>query len=365
MRVLHICTEKSWRGGENQIRLFIEGSFRFGVVNFVAVPKSGRSYPKFLKLVDTLGLSSSSAYSPFSIYQIVQFCKKNQIEVLDGQGSGGLGLALWVKKFLPHLKLITHRRVDDKVAQNAHSKRKYLSPAINHTVAISQNIKSVLIECGFKPESVTVVPSAVDAEIYKNLNREWSKQKLIKQFQLSEDTFLIGCASALVKVKGHVSLIDAYKEVLKSNPKLHLLLAGEGVFRPELEAYIQAQGLKEKVTFLGHIDNVPEFLCGLDLMVMPSLVEGLGTIVLDAISSGTPVIGSRAGGIPEMIIHEKTGLSFEPGQAQDLELNLRRIITDSSLRNQLLKNAQNHIAQNFSLENMVKGNIQVYKKVLS
>ena len=101
MRVLHICTEKSWRGGENQIRLFIEGSFRFGVVNFVAIPRSGRGYPKFLKIVETLGLSSSSAYSPVSIYQLVQFCKKNQIEVLDGQGSGGLSLALWVKKFLP------------------------------------------------------------------------------------------------------------------------------------------------------------------------------------------------------------------------------------------------------------------------
>jgi L-malate glycosyltransferase len=295
----------------------------------------------------------------------VQFCKKNQIEILDGQGSGGLGLALWVKKFLPHLKLITHRRVDDQVAQNAHSRRKYLSPALDHTVAISQNIKNVLIQCGFKADSVTVVPSAVDAEIYKNLNREWSKQKLIKQFHLNEDTFLIGCASALVKVKGHLSLIEAYKEVLKTNPKLHLLLAGEGVFRPELEAYIKTQGLEKNITFLGHIDNVPEFLSGLDLMVMPSLVEGLGTIVLDSISSGTPVIGSRAGGIPEMIIHEKTGLNFEPGNAQDLQVQLQRMIQDSSLRSQLLNNAQQHIAQNFSLESMVKGNIQVYKKALS
>ncbi|MEK6556052.1 MAG: glycosyltransferase family 4 protein, partial [Bdellovibrionota bacterium] len=182
---------------------------------------------------------------------------------------------------------------------------------------------------------------------------------------LPEDTFIIGCASALVKVKGHESLLNAFSEVLKSNPNIRLLLAGEGVYRPEIEAQVQRLGLEKSVTFLGHIDNVPEFLCGLDLMVMPSLVEGLGTIVLDSISSGTPVIGSRAGGIPEMIIHEKTGLNFEAGNAADLKIQLKRIIDDSALRNQLLKNAQDHIAQNFSLENMVKGNIEVYKKVLS
>lgn len=363
MRVLHICTEKTWRGGENQIRLFIEGSYRLGVVNFAAVPSAGRAYPRFLKLVETLALPSSSAYDPRSIWKLVRFCKKNDIEVLDGQGSGGLSLALAVKRFLPHLKLVTHRRVDDRVAQNFRSRRKYLSPLINKTVAISQNIKNVLIDCGFDASSIAVVPSAVDATVYQNLDRSWARRDWLKVAGWPDSAFIIGCASALVPAKGHDSLFQAFAPLIQSHPDAYLLLAGEGSHRTVLEGIVKALKIEHRVRFLGHIENVPEFLSALDLMVMPSLNEGLGTIVLDAMSAGTPVIGSTAGGIPEMVLHRNTGLIFEAGNSRALKTELDWALAHRENLQDFVNSAHAHIKQHFSLEAMVAGNVAVYKEV--
>lgn len=365
MRVLHICTEKTWRGGENQIRLFIEGSYRYGVVNFVAIPRQSRGYLRFAEIVETLGLPSSSRLNPISIYQLVHFCKKNQIELIDAQGSGGLSLALFVKIFLPNIKIVNHRRVDDRIGQNLLSRRKYLSPLIDHTVAISNAIKSVLVSCGVDASSITVVPSAVDFSVYKNLDKKWQKQDWSKRLGFSEANCVIGCASALVRAKGQKELIEAFSVLAKKMNNIVLLLAGEGPARGQLEQLVQDLSVTDRVYFLGHIQNVPEFLSALDVLCMPSHNEGLGTILLDAIGAGATVIGSSVGGIPEIIQHEKTGLLFKEKDSNDLYEKLQAVIESKSLREKLSAAAFEHVSNSFSLENMILGNIRIYKKVLN
>jgi L-malate glycosyltransferase len=366
MRVLHICTEKSWRGGENQIRLFIEGSQRLGIENFVAVPAGGRSYDKFSQFVPTVALQSKASWNPVSVFRLVKFCRDNQIQILDAQGSGGLGLALWVQKFLPSLKVVAHRRVDIEVAKDYFSRRKYLSTAISRFIAISKKIKTTLVECGVPTERVGIVPSAVDPAAYSNIDPLAERQKLLLKYNLAPHTVLVGNASALVRTKGNQFLVFALPEILKKVSKpVHVLLAGEGAERVELESFVREAGLQDKVSFLGHIDNVPNFLAGLDIMVMPSLTEGLGTIILDAICAGTVVTASDVGGIPEIIIHNETGLLFPPEDADLVAVNTIRLIEDEALRARLLASAKIHVAQNFSLERMIQGNIENYKNIIS
>lgn len=365
MRVLHICTEKSWRGGENQIRLFIEGSSSLGVENFVAVPLGGRSYEKFSKMVPTLALQSKASWNPISIFRLVRFCREKNIQILDAQGSGGLSLALWVQKFLPHLKIVAHRRVDIPVAQDYFSKRKYLSPAISRFVAISQKIKKTLVACGVPDHHVMVIPSAVDPKAYEHIDGEAEKKRLLEKYQLPQNAVLVGNASALVRTKGNQFLVFALPEILKKVSKpVHVFLAGEGEQRAELETYVREAGLHEHVTFLGHIDQVPQFLAALDIMVMPSLTEGLGTIILDAICAGTTVTASEVGGIPEIIKHGETGLLFPPEDADSIVVNTVRLVEDSELRERLKKNAQAHVQQNFSLDHMIRGNVAIYRDLV-
>jgi glycosyltransferase involved in cell wall biosynthesis len=365
MKVLHICTEKSWRGGENQIRLLIEGSRALGVENFVAVPAGGRSFDKFSSFVKTLSLASKGGSNPISIWRLVQFCRAEGIEIVDAQGSGGLSLALWVKKFVPSIKVVAHRRVDIAVAKDFFSRRKYLSPHIAHFVAISQKIKKTLIECGVVGDQVSVVPSAVDSKVYSHIDAAAERAKLLKRFNLSDNTVLVGNASALVPTKGNQFLIFALPEVLKKIERpIHVLLAGEGEQRAELEAFVREAGLQDRVTFLGHIDAVPNFLAGLDVMVMPTMSEGLGTIILDAICAGTVVMASDVGGVPEIIVHGETGLLFPVGDVEALKINLIRLIEDQALRTRLNGQAAKHVAQNFSLESMIQGNVAIYKALM-
>jgi glycosyltransferase involved in cell wall biosynthesis len=295
----------------------------------------------------------------------VQFCKAEGIQLLDAQGSGGLSLALWVKKLLPHLKLVAHRRVDIAVAQNYFSRRKYLSSQIDAFVAISQKIKQTLISSGVDGAKISVVPSAVDPKVYSSIDAAVERSKLIRQFGLHEDTVLVGNASALVPTKGNQFLIFALPEVLKkvSRP-VRVLLAGEGEQRAELESFVREAGLQDRVSFLGHIDGVPNFLAGLDIMVMPTMSEGLGTIILDAICAGTTVMASDVGGVPEIIRHGETGLLFPVGDVEAVTIDLIRLIEDKDLRLRLNAQASKHVAQKFSLETMIQGNLSIYKALI-
>ena len=370
MRILHICTEKSWRGGENQIRLLIEGSEPLGVRNFVAVPEGGRSFEKFSALMGdpehVVPLASKNAWNPVSISRLVRFCRRQKIDILDAQGSGGLGLALWVRQFIPSLKIVAHRRVDLAVARNFLSKKKYLSPRIDRFVAISHRIRSTLRECGIDESRVSVVPSAVDERVYRNIDPAFERSQLLKRFSLPADTVLIGNASALVPTKGNQFLISALPQITASaSHPVHLLLAGEGSQKQALEDSVREAGLQARVSFLGHIDAVPNFLAGLDIMAMPSMTEGLGTITLDAILADTAVAASDVGGIPEIVRHEETGLLFPVGDVDKLAASVVRLAEDAALRERLKRQALAHVRQSFSLETMVRGNFKIYQALMA
>jgi glycosyltransferase involved in cell wall biosynthesis len=97
---------------------------------------------------------------------------------------------------------------------------------------------------------------------------------------------------------------------------------------------------------------------------MTSKTEGLGTSILDAFSSAVPVVATRAGGIPEMVIHEKTGMLSPAGDFQDLGENIIRIAGDVELRNELIRNAGKLVTENFTREKTAARTFEVYRKIL-
>jgi glycosyltransferase involved in cell wall biosynthesis len=382
MRILYIGTEKSWRGGENQVRLLIQGLQHRGVTSFAAYPKGTRSYEKMKGFVDTLELSSRSGYDPRNILRLVRFCRENKIELIDANSSAAMSLGLAVKKRLPQIKLIVHRRVDLPIKKNFLTRRKYMSVLVDRFVAISYAIADVLLSYGVSKAKVSVVRSAIDSTAYENVNRPVARQKIsqmLKENQMLKDQFLdqdlkqpidtscvwIGSAAALTKEKGHDVLIRACAELKKQGQKFYCLIAGEGDRADEFKQMARELSVSDRVHFLGHVNNVPEFLTTLDVLVMPSTHEGLGSILLEGALAGCAIVGTRVGGIPEIIHHEQTGLLISVGDWMGLTRELRRLIEDVEFRKQLSQGARAHVLKEFSLENMIKGNLAIYQSVIS
>lgn len=371
MRILHIGTEKSWRGGENQVRFLIEGLKSRGVESFAAYPETSRAFAKFCELAPTLGLPSRSGYDPRSVIRLIQYCRNHQIELIDAHSSAAMSLALSVKRRLPHIKLVVHRRVDIAIKKNFLTRRKYINNLVDHFVAISAAIENVLLNYGISSHKTSVVRSAVDEKPHLMQNKHAARAKLLGHLGRHtvdgslEAPLLIGVAAALTKEKGHDVLLRASRELKENKCHFHIFIAGDGAFESELKRLVTEFHLSEQVTFLGHIQNVTEYLAGLDVLVMPSSQEGLGTILLEGAFAGCVLVGSNVGGIPEIIQHDETGLLFQVGDSHELATNLRRLISEKSLREKLKANSLQHVKKEFSLENMVQKNYEVYSDLLN
>lgn len=158
----------------------------------------------------------------------------------------------------------------------------------------------------------------------------------------------------LHRSKGVDILIEAFYRLTGDIPGLQLSIAGKGEEMEKLKQQIEKLGIKDKVVFEGMVPNesIAEFIAGHNFLVVPSRMDNLPTVVLEAFSTGTPVLGSNAGGIPDMVEHEKTGLLFVNENVESAYLAMKRLITDRQLWADLSQGAKEKFISRYSLEKL-------------
>ena len=157
----------------------------------------------------------------------------------------------------------------------------------------------------------------------------------------------------------------AFPAVLEAHPDAHLVIIGDGEEKDGLAAEIARLELGGRVHLAGFQSDVAAWLAAFDLFVMPSEQEGLCTSILDALTAGLPVVGSRVGGIPEIIEPERTGLLAPVGDSAALAAAIRRLLGDRSFAGALAAAGQEKVAARFSADAMVEGSLRVYRALLA
>ncbi len=171
---------------------------------------------------------------------------------------------------------------------------------------------------------------------------------------------VVGIVGRLTKQKGHEVLLRAVADVAMEWPELALLIAGDGEERKRLEQLTEDLGVRKWVTFLGAVNNVREFLSILDLFVHPSLWEGLGISVLEAMAMACPVVATNVDGLAEIINNEVDGLLVYPNDPGALAKAINRVLRDRDLGLRLGIKARERITRTFSLRAMIWGYEQMY-----
>jgi glycosyltransferase involved in cell wall biosynthesis len=363
INVLHIDTELTWRGGENQILQLVLGS-KDKVNHHIAVRPGSLAEQRFKDVCPVVLANMRGGFAPRAAWQLSKYCKDHNIEVIDAHSSNAHSIALLMKVVAPNLKLVVHRRVDFVPKRDPINRLKYHSKKIDSFVAISQAIKKVLVSYGIPQKHVAVIPSAIDLKKYETFIRNDEKRKLAETFNLDPSLMFLGNASAFTHQKGYDTLLKALKHVKDEGHKFHAFFAGDGELMKEMEDLRAKLNLEYDVTFLGFIEDVPRFLSALDILTISSRFEGLGTIVLEAIGAGLAVAATAAGGIPEMIIDHKTGLLSPVDDPEKLALSIIALLASQDLRTKLSSEALSHVRKDFSIENMIKRNIENYQTLL-
>jgi glycosyltransferase involved in cell wall biosynthesis len=149
-------------------------------------------------------------------------------------------------------------------------------------------------------------------------------------------------------MRDQVTLLRAFDDLKKTLCEAHLLMIGDGPERAVLESKVQQLGLAESVSFTGYSDEIGDYLKASDIYVNPTLDEGFGIAVVEAMLSGTPVVLSDCGAHPELIVPDRSGLLYERGNASNLASQLRFLIDKPSVRRSIAEAGKIQAQQRFS-----------------
>ena len=228
----------------------------------------------------------------------------------------------------------------------------------NLVIAISQEVKEHLIS-DFKldEKKIKVINNGIDLQGFGDVS---GRQSFRESLGVGEVP-LVGIVARLSDVKGHTYLFKAMPDVLKSFPSVKLLVVGEGKMKDALIKEADDLAIKESVLFLSQVGGAENVLAGLDVFVMPSLQEGLGLALMEAMAQGLAVVGSAVGGIKTLIRDGQNGLLVVPADHVSLAEAIKRLLADKQLRDNLGASARKFIANNFSKEKMVDETERVYR----
>ncbi len=361
MRILHLSSESSWRGGEQQIAYLIDGLNKRNISNYIAC----RSNSAFAQYCRTEGwhhltLPFKNAFDIGTAWAIRRFCQQEQIDLIHIHSAKSQGIAILSATLGTPTPLILSRRVDFPIRQNRLTQWKYNHPQLIKIICISHTIEDIVRPAIRRPERCVTVYSGIDPSRFLS-----STSYLRNRFNIPTNTLLIGNTSALADHKDYFTFIDTAREFKQSGMDAKFIIIGDGPQRDTIKAYVERHQLSDYVLMTGFVSNINEVLPELDIFLMTSKTEGLGTSVLDAFACRVPVVATRAGGIPEMVIHEKTGLLADVGDAHKLAAQLTKLVSDVSLTDELTEAAYQHMLTHFTKEKMAEGTRQVYRSVLN
>ncbi|MCC6139903.1 MAG: glycosyltransferase family 4 protein [Nitrospira sp.] len=214
-----------------------------------------------------------------------------------------------------------------------------------------------------RADRFAMIPSGIDVERFRRA-RVHGRQIPVG-FDCPADATIVGSIGWLTDIKGHRVLIEAAGFLKDEFPRLHVVIAGSGGQHDALLAQADSLGLHGRVHLIGHREDVEQCLAGMDCFVFPSLNEGMGRALIEAMAAGLPVVASRVGGIPAIVRHDENGLLVTAGDGRALSEALRRILTDRSWADSLGQRASRTIGGEFGVRAMVDAVESVYQGALS
>lgn len=233
----------------------------------------------------------------------------------------------------------------------------------SRTICCSQYMMEQITDIFQLPsDKVDIIPNGIDFECFK---QDVSVDLYRKKYKDPGDK-LVFFVGRLVYEKGVQTVLEAMPLIMNKVPNVKFVVAGSGPHLNQLKALVAEFGLDNKVKFVGHIDtfDLCAFYSIADLTVVPSLYEPFGMVVLESMAMGTPTIVADTGGLSEIVVHEETGLKFEPGNPESLAEAMLRILADDVLADRLTTDAMSYMGDQYNWDRITRSTIDVYRSAV-
>ncbi len=361
LRILHVLAERSWSGGEHQLAALIRHLEARGHRNaFICDPKgcfaeyaAVRGWP-----VDRLRMRND--FDLLAILGLRRLIRRRSPDIVHFACSrahklGGLAMAGIAR---PPARVVVRRM--DYPLRPGPLRRWLYGRAVDRVVAVSSAVAREIRSLGVPAERIAVIHDGVDPESLERECRRADRVEVRAELGVPEGVPLGLTLASLHRRKGLDVLSAALCLVAgRLGRPLYWCIAGEGPLREELEACRKLVPKPVRLLLPGRRPAAP-LLAAADLFVLPSRREGLGVALLEALSQGLPAVGSRIGGIPEVLEHEVCGLLASPGDARDLARAIRRLLERPAEARAFGEAGRRRVCERFSLDRMCRASEALY-----
>jgi glycosyltransferase involved in cell wall biosynthesis len=356
---LHVDTARPWRGGQNQVLLTVLGLRALNHRQVLVAHPEGELYRRALEGPDLVPLAPRNEVdlsTAWKLSRIIRQWKPAIVHAHDPHAVSMAALALSFSAPTPKPAVVASRRVDFHLQAHSFSRWKYRQ--VDLFIAASNAIRHILEKDGIPDSRIVVVHDGIDVAKIQRL----PTIDVHAEYWLPHGAPVLANVGALVPHKGQKYLVEAMAQVLREVPEAHLIIFGDGELKPQLEQQIKSLRLEKRVLLAGFRQDVLQLVKSVDLFVMSSVTEGLGSTILDAMAMKLAVVGTHAGGIPEAVVHGDTGLLVSPADPRALAGAIVRLLKDRPLRERMGAAALACVTEHFGVANLLTGTLRAYKK---
>jgi glycosyltransferase involved in cell wall biosynthesis len=362
MRSVHIDTARSWRGGQSQVLMTVTGLAEIGHQAVLVAHEAGELRRRAEEGLRFIGFSPRSEFDIHAGWQLSRVLRDLEPDVVHAHDPMAVALAAMALQMGGPLArrplVVASRRVDFHLKRHAFSKWKY--GHVDVFVAASEVIRDILEADGVARDRIEVVHDGVAVT---TIDKQ-AEVDAHAAFWLPHGAPVVGNVAALAAHKGQRYLVAAAAHVVRELPDTRFLIIGDGELREPLERQIRDLGLERHVLLAGFRTDVVGILKSLDLFVMSSVTEGLGSAILEAMACRRAVVATRAGGIPEAVADGTTGLLVPPQDERALAGAIVSLLKDPARRTRFGEAGRARVLEAFSVEQLVSRTTAVYERWL-
>jgi len=365
LHILHSESATGWGGQEIRIfqesQLLLERGHRVSLVcqptSYLCKKSLAISSPNF----NCYPLLMKSTANPLSIVSIFKILKKTKADIIHTHSSIDSWLVCSVAK-LSQIPVIRSRHISIPIKNMFPNNWLYSRiprKIITSGEAISEVVKSVP---GVNPGNVKSVSAGVD---FRRFDFKINGIKIREELGVNPGQPLIGKIGVIRGWKGYNYLLEAAPIILKKFPDARFVFVGNGPGFEQTKSIAKSLGLEQKLTFLGHRDDIPEIMAGLDIQVLASFAgEGTPQVIPQAFAMKTPLVATRVGSIPEMLGQGKRGILVEPKNSVDLANGIINLIENPGIRNELAEKGYEFCRNELGVDRMIDETITIYEEAL-
>jgi glycosyltransferase involved in cell wall biosynthesis len=235
---------------------------------------------------------------------------------------------------------------------------------VDYFLVVSAVLEQAMIKGhGIPPGRVIKLYNGIETDHYRPENLEGPRRRIREEFALGNGDLLIGAVGRFVWQKGFIYFLQALPALIEDIPQARFVLVGDGPLRQELEGQAKSLGIQDRLLLTGHRRDIRDIMAALDIMVIPSLLEGFPMVTLEAMAMQRPIVATAIDGITEQISDDIEGLLVPPRAPEALVQAIRRLATDPSYARSLGSRARKRVVADFSVQKMITETMKVYERL--